>query len=243
MKSSDSGSWIEKIIFEIKDKGKTGILGVMKTLDSPPVYCDNHLLIVVKPAGLLTQPDDIGTPSLEEAAKEWVREEFHKPGAVFLHCIHRLDRCVSGLVLFARTSKSLSRLNELSRAREIQRVYVAEVEGTVGVKEGRLDHYLIHGEHRAIVVREGDKDAKHARLFYRVLQVRPHSTLVEIELETGRYHQIRAQFAAIGHPVVCDQRYGAATGTGEEIHLHCTKLLFKHPVTKELLRFESSPLF
>jgi len=213
----------------------------MRTFD-PPVYCDNHLLIVVKPPGLLTQPDETGSSSLEEMAKEWVKEQFHKPARVFLHPIHRLDRPVSGLVLFARTSKALSRLNEQSRAQEIQRVYLAEVTGIVPLKEGRLNHYLIHGDHRAIVSKEGDPKAKHARLLYRVLHYRPHSTIVEIELETGRYHQIRAQFAAIGHPIARDQRY-SSNGTSDEIHLHSAKLLFKHPVTNEVLRFESPPPF
>jgi 23S rRNA pseudouridine1911/1915/1917 synthase len=211
----------------------------MKSSDSEIVFCDNHILVAAKPCGLLTQPDDSGDPSLEAFAKEWVKREYNKPGNVYLHAIHRLDRPVSGLVLFARTSKALSRLNEQSRDQEIQRTYIAEVEGILPAKEGRLDHYLIHGDHRAIIAKESDKEAKHARLTFQVLHFKKHSTIVSIELETGRYHQIRAQFSASGHPVVGDQRYGAKGGDGKEIHLHCANLFFEHPVTKEISKFES----
>ncbi len=207
------------------------------------IFCDNHLLIANKPPGLLTQPDNSGLPSLETDAKEWVKKEYHKPGNVFLHAIHRLDRPVSGLVLFARTSKALSRLNEQLRNQEIQRIYIAEVEGILPEKEGRLDHYLIHGDHRAIVANAANPEAKHARLVYQVIQFFPHTTRLSIELETGRYHQIRAQFAAIGHPVVGDRRYGSESGDDEAIHLHCAELAFEHPVTKETLHFKVSPFF
>ncbi len=207
------------------------------------LFCDNHLLVANKPAGLLTQPDDSGDPSLEERAKAWVKQEYSKPGKVYLHAIHRLDRPVSGLVLFARTSKALSRLNEQSRNQEIQRTYCAEVEGILPEKEGKLDHYLIHGDHRALIGKATDKEAKHARLLYRVVRFLTHSTIVSIELETGRYHQIRAQFSAIGHPVVGDRRYGSKSGEEEAIHLHCAKLAFKHPVTKEVQAFESPAAF
>lgn len=215
----------------------------MKSFDSEIIFCDNHLLVANKPAGLLTQPDETGSDSLEAFAKAWVKKEYNKPGAVFLHAIHRLDRPVSGLVLFARTSKALSRLNEQSRNQEIQRIYVAEVEGILPLKQGRLDHYLIHGDHKALVAKEGEKEAKHARLTYQVLEYLAHTTLVEVELDTGRYHQIRAQFMAIGHPVWGDKRYGAKSGDGAAIRLHSAKLQFKHPVTKELLSFTASPPF
>jgi 23S rRNA pseudouridine1911/1915/1917 synthase len=217
----------------------------MKSSDREPeiVFCDNHLLVANKPPGLLTQPDEIGSDSLEAYAKAWVKKEYHKPGNVFLHAIHRLDRPVSGLVLFGRTSKALTRLNELSRLMGIQRVYIAEVEGILPQRTGRLDHYLIHGEHRAIIAKASDKEAKHARLEYQVQKFLEHSTLVVIDLETGRYHQIRAQFSAIGHPVLGDRRYGSRMGDGQSIHLHCSELAFEHPVTKEVLTFESPAPF
>ena len=215
----------------------------MKSSDSDIIFSDNHILVASKPPGLLTQPDDSGDDSLEAFAKRWVKKEYNKPGNVFLHALHRLDRPVSGLVLFARTSKALSRLNEQVRDQEIQRIYIAEVEGILPAKEGRLDHYLIHGDHRAVVATEKNKEAKHARLTYQVIRFLPHTTVVSIELETGRYHQIRAQFSATGHPVVGDKRYGAKSGDGEEIHLHCAKLAFEHPVTKEVQAFESPAPF
>ncbi len=219
----------------------------MKSFDSADfpeiVFSDNHLLVALKKSGLLTQPDETGADSLEEKAKEWVKKEYQKPGNVFLHAIHRLDRPVSGLVLFARTSKALSRLNEQSREGEIQRVYTAEVEGIVAPKEGRLDHYLIHGNHRAIISNSSEKEAKHARLTYKTIRYTPHTTILSIELETGRYHQIRAQFSAIGHPIVSDLRYGGKQGDGKSIHLHCASLSFKHPVTQEILDLKSPAPF
>ena len=216
----------------------------MKSLDKVEIlFSDNHILIAAKPSGLLTQPDPACEESLEFFAKAWVKKEYNKEGAVFLHCIHRLDRPVSGLVLFARTSKALSRLNEQSRAMEIQRVYDAEVDGILSQKIGKLDHYLIHGDHKALIAKEGAEGAKHARLTYEVLHYLPHSTLVRIELETGRYHQIRAQFGAIGHPVFGDKKYGSQNGNGMILRLHCGRLSFAHPVTKELLSFESPPPF
>lgn len=202
------------------------------------IFCDNHLLIAAKPSGWLTQPNGEGTPDLEAFAKAWVKEEFQKPGAVFLHCIHRLDKPVSGLVLFAKTSKALSRLNELSRAGEIRRSYFAEVEGVVPKKSGTLEHFLIHGDHRALLAKPTDKEAKKAILHYEVVAYKDHSTAVKIELQTGRYHQIRAQFAAMGHPVFGDMKYGAKTDAGPSIHLACIHLSFTHPVTQEAMCFD-----
>ncbi len=214
----------------------------MKLSDSEIVFCDNHILIAMKACGLATQPPPGGGASLEGLAKEWVKKEYQKPGNVFLCAIHRLDKPVSGLVLLARTSKALSRLNQQQKDQEIQRVYAAEVMGILPAKEGKLDHYLIHGDHRALLAKQGDPGAKHARLTYRVLEFREHTTLVLIELETGRYHQIRAQFSASGHPIVGDTRYGGK-GDGEAIHLHCIKLAFEHPITKEVLQFQSAAPF
>lgn len=216
----------------------------MKSLDSVEIlFSDNHLLIALKPADLLTQPDDSLRESLESLVKNWVKKEYHKDGNVFLHAIHRLDRPVSGLVIFARTSKALRRLNELSRNLEIQRIYEAEVEGVLAEKQGQLDHYLIHGDRRSIIGKEGQESAKHARLTYESLRQMPHATLVKVELETGRYHQIRAQFGAIGHPIYGDKKYGSKNGDGKRIRLHCMKVSFKHPVTQEVLSIESPASF
>ena len=163
-----------------------------------PIYCDNHLLVLEKPAGIATQPD------FHEAAKGWVKEAFSKPGNVFLEPIHRLDRPASGIVVFARTSKALSRLNEAMRQKKMKKFYIAKVEGEVE-EEGVLEHLLIHGDFRAYV----DPKGKIALLRFRRIALTKTHSVVEVELETGRYHQIRAQFAAIGHPIVGDGKYGS----------------------------------
>ncbi|NGX39582.1 MAG: Ribosomal large subunit pseudouridine synthase C [Chlamydiae bacterium] len=188
-----------------------------------PIHCDNHVLVLNKPPGIATQPD------FHEQAKAWVKKAFNKPGAVFLEPVHRLDKPVGGLVLFARTSKALSRLNEAMRERQVHKIYHAIVEGKLE-GSGRLKHTLLHGDHRAIV----DPSGKEALLDYRVLETGEDQTLVEIELLTGRYHQIRAQFAAIGHPIVGDQKYGSRSKK-DAIYLAHVKLSFPHPTTKEML--------
>lgn len=212
----------------------------MKSSDNV-IFCDNHILVANKTAGWLTQPDDTGHPDLETHMKEWVKQTYEKKGAVFLHVVHRLDRPVSGLVLFARTSKALSRLNEQIRASAIRRIYIAELEGILPEKEGTLEHYLIHGDHRAVVASKGKGQI--AQLDYRTEKFADHRTRVRIELRTGRYHQIRAQFSAIGHPVVGDIKYGAGNGDGRTIRLHSAVLMFVHPVTKEEMRFDCPPPF
>jgi 23S rRNA pseudouridine1911/1915/1917 synthase len=206
------------------------------------VFCDNHLLVAEKPPGWLTQPDGLDTPDLEGAMKAWVKEKYAKPGAVFLHAVHRLDRPVSGLVLFARTSKALSRLNEQMRKGWIERSYIAEVEGVIREEKGVLEHFLEHGAQRALVSLEENPRAKQARLSFKRIRAEAKRTRVWIELGTGRYHQIRAQFAAIGHPIVGDARYGASPLVGK-IHLHCASLCFLHPITQEKVCFKSDPPF
>lgn len=195
------------------------------------IFSDNHILVVEKPAGLATQPE------LHEVAKAWVKQKYNKPGAVFLEPVHRLDKPVSGLVLFARTSKALSRLNEQMRERKIQKFYLAKVEGEVEEK-GVLRHNLLHADHRAVV----DKSGKPAVLSFLRLAQKEGYSLVEVALETGRYHQIRAQFGAVGHPVLGDAKYGAK-GDLKKIPLHHHKIVFSHPTTKEILTFESKPSF
>ncbi len=168
-------------------------------------------------------------------ARAWVKQEFNKPGNVFLEPIHRLDKVASGLVLFARTSKALSRLNESMRKGLFRKIYHARVEGQPPQK-GELAHYLYHAEYHSQVVHRLHPEAKHALLTYSVLETDEKTTLVEVELHTGRYHQIRVQFAEIGHPIVGDQKYGAKTGV-REIALHHVSLSFPHPVSREMLSF------
>jgi len=205
----------------------------MKHLDNV-IYCDNHLLVVEKPADMATQPD------LTEIAKAWVKKKYNKPGNVYLHPVHRLDKAVSGLVLFARTSKALSRLQEMMRERKIIKIYHALVEGQLPENQGRLVHHLIHGSFRAEISKEG----KESTLEYRVLKHEKGVSLLEINLITGRYHQIRAQLSAIGCPVLGDEKYGSKRSWPTKsqsggIALHHSELRFEHPVTKESLVLKS----
>jgi len=202
------------------------------------LFCDNHLLAVDKPAMLVTQSTQGHTTSLEEWAKAWIKKKTHKPGAVFLHALHRLDREVRGIVLFARTSKALSRLNEAMRKGEMHKTYQAIIEGTLSKDEGTLKHDLEHKEHRAVIGKS--TDSKEAVLHFRVLKKRGDSTLIEIELETGRYHQIRAQFSAIGHPILGDKKYGSKEAFDQSgIALWHKKLVFPHPILKEPMEISS----
>lgn len=206
----------------------------MKFSDKEIIHCDNHILLVVKPAAVAVQPD------LHEEMRLWVQQKFAKKGRAFLEPIHRLDKPVSGLVLFARTSKALERLNAAFREREIEKTYLARVEGWVEKQEGALIHFLKHGSFRAEVVREGHPEGKRAELSYKVLERNHQGTLLEIALGTGRYHQIRVQFATIGHPIVGDAKYGSKQ-TRDQIALHHYKMVFNHPVTCERLTFVCEP--
>lgn len=193
-----------------------------------PIYCDNHILVLEKPPGVATQPD------FHDFAKSYIKEAYAKPGNVFLEPIHRLDKPVGGLVLFARTSKALSRMNEAMRQKKLKKIYHAWVEG-ITEEEGTLRHFLTHGEFRALI----DPNGKEAILHFKRLKTRGNSSLVEIELETGRYHQIRAQFAAIGHPVIGDQKYGAKQKK-EKIALYHHQMTFSHPISKEEITCRST---
>lgn len=198
------------------------------------IYCDNHILVAYKPSGWLTQPDGTDTINLEAVLKAWLKKTFQKSGDVFLHAIHRIDRPVSGIVLWARTSKALSRLNEQVRSHQIRRFYIADVEGELLATQGELKHKLVHGHHRAYVSSSGQE----AHLSYQVQNKSPGQTRLWIELYTGRYHQIRAQCAAIGHPIVGDTRYGGKLTRDGHIHLHSARIELIHPVTKLSIYFE-----
>lgn len=198
------------------------------------IYCDNHLLVLNKPAGLLTQPNQTASDSLEAFGKCYLKERFNKPGNVFLEAVHRLDRPVSGIVLFARTSKALSRLNEAQRQGHFLKEYLALAEGNLS--SGEWIDYLRHDSNRAVA----DPNGKRCRLTFNSLQQKDRCTLVKIVLETGRYHQIRAQFALRGHPLVGDKKYGSSIST-EMLFLHHCTLGFSHPVTGEHLKFSALP--
>jgi 23S rRNA pseudouridine1911/1915/1917 synthase len=210
----------------------------------PILYEDNHLLILNKPNGLLTQPSGTEQDSLELQAKSWLKNIYQKPGDVFLQSVHRLDKPVSGIVVFCKTSKSLKRLNEDMRSKRFKKIYWAWIEGKKYPLNGVLEHYLIHDDFSARVVSSRDPSSKQARLTYRTLQSQQDRSLVEIELETGRYHQIRAQFAAEGFPLWGDVKYGSHQNLGGFIALHHRHLEVFHPISKLLLAIEAPcPLF
>lgn len=204
------------------------------------LYEDNHLLVVNKPAGLLTQPSGTAQNNLEEICKCWIKEKYNKKGNVFLEAVHRLDKPVSGIVVFARTSKALSRLNASLRQHEFHKTYLAIVEGLPQPKEGVLEHYLLHDDYQSIVAAAKTPNAKLCRLHYQTVKHRENRSLLEILLETGRYHQIRAQLSFSGYPVVGDSKYKSReTYLPNSIALHHSKLRFPHPIHEKLVEVEA----
>ena len=205
------------------------------------VFIDNHLLAADKPHNLLTQPSGTERDSLEAQAKLFIKNEFHKPGNVFLEAVHRIDKQACGIVLFARTSKALSRLTEQIRNGSCRKIYRALVTGRMPKDEGVLEDWLIHDDFKAVVASPGSDGAKLATLRYRLLETRPNGhSLLEIQLETGRYHQIRAQLAHAGCPIVGDERYGSREPYKNcAVSLQHASLTILNPITKELITFEA----
>jgi len=203
----------------------------------PPVlYEDNHLIALFKEAGLRTQPDTPGGDSLLERARNYLKDRDAKPGNVFLGLLHRLDRPVSGVVLFAKTSKGASRISEQIRNRTFEKIYACLVEGIPKDEEGRLVHYLSRGEDSPAVLLSDQPmpGGQRCILHYRVRSRSAGRSLVEISLETGRKHQIRAQLACIGHPIVGDRLYGARSEYRKgAIALLASRISFSHPVRSE----------
>lgn len=200
------------------------------------LFEDNHVLALSKPAGLLTQPTKEEPESLQGLAKEWLKEKYKKPGNVYLEPIHRLDKSASGIVIFAKTSKALSRLVEAMRQKATKKIYWAVVETVPQEPEGDLHHALLHGDHVARVVSSNTPGAKMAHLHYKTLKSAPERALLEIELFTGRYHQIRIQLASIGCPILGDLKYGSKKRWKKAgIALHHTHFEIMHPITKETL--------
>ena len=202
------------------------------------VYEDNHIIIVNKTASEIVQGDKTGDKPLSETVKEYLKEKYNKPGNVFIGVTHRLDRPVSGLVVFAKTGKALARLNEMFRTGKVKKTYWAIVQGAPPKEEGLLTHYLLRNEqqNKSYVCPAGKSGAKQAVLDYRLLARGDRYSLLEVHLHTGRHHQIRCQLAAIGCPVKGDLKYGAArSNPGGGISLHARQVSLTHPVSKEAL--------
>ena len=201
------------------------------------LYEDNHIIAVSKTCHEIVQGDKTGDTPLSDTVKAYIKEKYQKPGDVFLGVTHRLDRPTTGVVLFARTSKALTRLNAMFQSHEqIQKTYWAIVQTNTQLPmENRLENYLLRNEkqNKSFVVKPGTKDAKRAVLSYKAIAQSDRYTLLEINLETGRHHQIRCQLAAIGCPIKGDLKYGAKRSNPDGgISLHARRIEFVHPVSK-----------
>lgn len=204
------------------------------------LYEDNHVIVCIKPAGVLSQSDGSGAPDMLTILKRYIKEKYGKPGEVYLGLVHRLDRPVSGVMVFARTSKAASRLSEQIRTRKVEKLYRCVVNGVLE-GSGRLENYISKDEDRNIVtVSDSEKPGyKASYLDYRAIATKDGLTLTEIRLGTGRSHQIRAQMAHNGYPLVGDQKYGLKDNRCKDIALESFKLSFEHPVKHEFIAFEA----
>lgn len=208
------------------------------------LYEDNHLVIVNKKSGDIVQGDKTGDTPLSQYVKEYVQKKYNKPGEAFIGVIHRLDRPVSGIVVFARTSKALARMNELFKTKNITKTYWAIVENRPTEAEGKLVHYLSKNEklNKSFVSKTEKSGYKRAELNYKVLASSDNYHLLEIELMTGRHHQIRVQLSTIGCVIKGDLKYGAKRNNMDaSISLHSRKISFVHPVKNESLTVTASP--
>ena len=188
---------------------------------------------------MLVQPDTTGDVALEDLAKQYIKVKYNKPGAVFLNAVHRIDRPVSGVVVFARTSKALARLNEQFRSKEIKKTYWAIVKNRPEIEAATLENYIRRDakKNKSFVCQKDSKDAKLARLSYKLIASSENYNLLEIDLHTGRHHQIRCQLAHIGCPIKGDLKYGAERSNKDGgISLHARSVEFIHPVTKEPIK-------
>ena len=206
------------------------------------VYEDNHVIIVHKESGEIVQGDKTGDKPLSETVKDYIRDKFHKPGNVFLGVVHRLDRPVAGLVVFARTSKALSRLNEMFRKGEVHKTYWAITKSAPAEPEGTLVNWIVRNEkqNKSYVYDKEVSNAKRAELKYRVIAHTENYHLIEVNLLTGRHHQIRCQLAHMGCVIKGDLKYGAPRSNPDgSISLLSHEVTFIHPVSKMEIKAES----
>lgn len=208
------------------------------------IYEDNHLLVVEKPVNILSQGDDTNDKDMVNLLKQYIKEKYNKPGNVFIGLVHRLDRPVGGVMVFAKTSKAASRLSEQIRNKTFKKTYRAVIHGTMDKEESILKDYLYKNKktNMVSVVNKNHKEAKNAELSYKTLDTKNRLSLVEIDLKTGRPHQIRVQFSSRKHPLFGDQRYGQGVNkVGQQISLWSYKIEIQHPTTKEKMEFICEP--
>lgn len=206
------------------------------------IFEDNHIIVVNKSVGDLVQGDATGDEPLSEKLKTYIKNKYNKPGNVYLGVVHRLDRPTSGVLIFAKTSKALSRLNKQFSERETQKIYWALVQSKPDNSSARIVHYLKRNpkKNKSFAYPKPIPEAKKAILNYKLITSLDHYHLLEINLETGRHHQIRAQLSAIGCPIKGDLKYGAKRSNPDGgIHLHAKSLSIIHPVKKEKMTFEA----
>ena len=206
------------------------------------VYEDNHIIVVNKTASEIVQADKTGDTPLSETVKQYLKEKYQKPGNVFLGVTHRLDRPVSGLVIFAKTSKALTRLNEMFRAGEVKKTYWAVVKNAPKESEGELVHFLVRNEkqNKSYAYDKEVPNSKKAVLDYRLIGRSDNYYLLEVDLKTGRHHQIRCQLAKKGCPIKGDLKYGSPRSNPDgSICLHARRVRFVHPVSKELIELKA----
>lgn len=208
------------------------------------MYEDNHIIVVEKPVNIPSQGDKTGDVDMLTIIKKYLKEKYNKPGDVYLGLVHRLDRPVGGVMVFAKTSKAASRLSEQVRAKDFKKKYLVVVNGKMEKQQGMLEDYLLKNErlNMSKVVKEGTKNSKLASLDYETLKYNNEIDLsvLKINLHTGRHHQIRVQLSSRGHSIYGDQKYGGR-GHGKQIALWAYELKFLHPITKESMTFAVLP--
>lgn len=207
--------------------------------DLKVLYEDNHIIVVLKDANVLSQSDNTKDLDMLTMVKNYIKEKYNKPGNVYVGLVHRLDRPVGGIMVFAKTSKAAKRLSKAIKENEVTKKYLAIVKGLLNKKEGSLENYILKDEatHNSIITDKNN--GKYSLLDYKIIDEKDNLSLVDITLHTGRHHQIRVQFSNINHPLYGDQRYGSMDKC--QIALYAYKLEFIHPVTKENMEFIHYP--